>query len=619
MPEVYEQNIEALYAHNQLTAEGLKKQQGENSLYSVRYQNSVLSIQDQLGHLATYDKTINFQIEQAPSLMLIFGFGDGQLIYQALENPKIDDVLVYEPQAAVLNQMFQCKDYSDILSSDRLTLITGCHPQELKTSLSGFFVRDRSRLTKLSGMLSFTTPFCEVFPENVKAFDQFDQVFKQAINSCQTEHTPFVEDAYRGLLNTLRNYPEYFQYPQFDCLKNIHKGKPGIVVCTGPSLGKSLDRLRDIQNKAVICAVDSALGILQKNDIQADYVTSLERDGAIPYLFEGMEEAPQTHLIAPAVLVPDAFTAYKGPKIQMCRDVGFENWVSTAESKVRIGSSASHVALVALRHMGCEPIFLLGQDCCYDPFSGESHDSQVAEHVLKFGEQEKNEFDEVEKFDVPGLDGKPRRTMKWWWDFNQMISELIAVMGYPKVYNIMPKQYGTNIHLTDHIEPEKAFAEYFGTDIDIASDKKRIVESDHDIDFGFSKLQEVKANLEKLRFFSLEVMQEIGIFWNDNDIRIEGRGLLQKYEAFFKKLESYQNELYQIGNGFFEEYFLKLILSNHAFIGDKLMQISQAEKSVIKSVNGRIHWIYEWYSTVHHWASRSLMVIETQNRRWKRW
>jgi len=115
-------------------------------------------------------------------------------------------------------------------------------------------------------------------------------------------------------------------------------------------------------------------------------------------------------------------------------------------------------------------------------------------------------------------------------------------------------------------------------------------------------------------------MQDIGLFYLDHDPAIPKRGMLEKYDSFFRKLEEEQNQLFEMNDEFFHKYFLGLIITSHTFIALQLSKVMQTEADPVQSVKDRIRWIYEWYGSIHLWASRALEVLESQNRsRWKLW
>ena len=76
--------------------------------------------------------------------------------------------------------------------------------------------------------------------------------------------------------------------------QNLFKGKPAVVVAAGPSLNKQIKWLKKVENKVLIVACDTGLGILLKHQIVPHIVTALERDLVCSTLFENIpENAPE--------------------------------------------------------------------------------------------------------------------------------------------------------------------------------------------------------------------------------------------------------------------------------------------------------------------------------------
>ena len=72
-------------------------------------------------------------------------------------------------------------------------------------------------------------------------------------------------DSLLGIKFTLRNIPTIIDYTGIADLKDVFKGKPGIVVASGPSLDKNVKLLEGLREKAVICAADGSVKICMGN------------------------------------------------------------------------------------------------------------------------------------------------------------------------------------------------------------------------------------------------------------------------------------------------------------------------------------------------------------------
>jgi len=151
--------------------------------------------------------------------------------------------------------------------------------------------------------------------------------------------------------------------PSYDgkALIDAHKGLPGIVVGAGPSLQTQLEKLREIQGKAVMIAASTAMEILHSHGIRPTYAIAIDQD---PVTSGGLHE----NLDSDVPLIYDTQIAqnslnYIGPKIQIQLNV---NRYTTHELPIfESGPSVANVALDVLYKMGCSPILLVGMDLSY--------------------------------------------------------------------------------------------------------------------------------------------------------------------------------------------------------------------------------------------------------------
>lgn len=148
-------------------------------------------------------------------------------------------------------------------------------------------------------------------------------------------------------------------------LKDIFKGKPVVLVATGPSLLKNIWRLKEYQDKVIIVSVAQALRTLLAYDIRPDFITTVDF-GDINYShFEGLMDC-DVPLICLNRTYAKILKQYKGPKIiSTSHQPGFENTtIGILESKgwLDSGGSVAHFNMSAAVSMGCDPLIFIGHD-----------------------------------------------------------------------------------------------------------------------------------------------------------------------------------------------------------------------------------------------------------------
>lgn len=178
---------------------------------------------------------------------------------------------------------------------------------------------------------------------------------------------------------------------------------PAIAIASGPSLSRHVDALRDLQDRCLLVACDSALEGLLKNGVFPHLVTPLERveevkcesfpSASYPgVIFAGNPAVHQS--IAPLferhIYMPGSDLLYlwgEAPNDRL-------NW---------FGQSTGTLAVCAAMNLTSGPIYLVGHDLA---FSGDkSHWKEVAESVT---------IDRGQTFEVAGYSGQV--ATQYWWD-----------------------------------------------------------------------------------------------------------------------------------------------------------------------------------------------------------
>lgn len=216
-------------------------------------------------------------------------------------------------------------------------------------------------------------------------------------------------DSLRGMFNTFSNIPTILQNPGIQDLAGAFREKPAIIASAGPSLAKQIPLLRDLQDRALIIAADGSLGALLRNGIRPHLVTSIERDPPVARLFEGFDVS-DIYLAGAAVLHPQAFAAYNGPKLMVYRNYDYVKLVGGDKGKLDTGPSAGNMAFEAAAFLGCNPIILTGQDLAFGK-DGKTH------AVGTVHEERKLLPPKTAIEMVPGNSGELVKTNRGWFQF----------------------------------------------------------------------------------------------------------------------------------------------------------------------------------------------------------
>lgn len=562
-------------------------------------------------------------IHSLNELVVLVGLGSGETLRACLSQPRVTEILVYDPKICLSGPAGQANQFAALSLDKRVHLVDGTNTDTVKTSLSRFFYEDQSRFARATNMTVLETDSQE--KRGGLSSQDFKALLKELVQQRTSEFAPNEEDSYWGLTNTLRNYPDVFNLPDFANLSNLCKGATGVVVSTGPSLSKSIELLKNCADRLVIFACDSALMSLLKNGITPDFVGCLERLYANSFCFENMPELNQTYLVAPPVVMPETFAAFHGPKFRLHRDIGYENWVLPQPlSRFFVASSVSHLCYVGLRILGCQKILLLGQDLCFDPVTGKSHHAQALTHQLEHGDWMRKQSTQAisTSFETAGFGNHRQVTNAVWNQFRNQYGELISQHG-GEVFNLITETHGIPIPHTTRCEPAdelnlQKLLPFNKTDFQQAvAQKSQPTKADNTlvkITLGRSR-----ANLTRLCQKSLVTLREISEFLIRHNIAIPNRGHEQKYQQLFARLEARQQEFLQVDGDFFDTCILPLIGTTHVRIGYQLSVAAQNPDLVSRTLS-QMELVMEWYRLVYFWCSRALELLDHQNEtRWKFW
>jgi hypothetical protein len=165
-------------------------------------------------------------------------------------------------------------------------------------------------------------------------------------------------------VNVSRNEEKVKKSPGINSLKNAHSGRPGLMVSAGPSLDTVLPYLKHLQDIFVLTCVDTAFPALVKNGIHPDYVFSLDPQYESAFHFTGYTNGSTKLVFTPTAnhnvlknFSGDCFVVYKeGPALSQHEEI-------EKKGITQAGGSVACLGVDALIQFGCDPIFLIGQDC----------------------------------------------------------------------------------------------------------------------------------------------------------------------------------------------------------------------------------------------------------------
>jgi len=292
-----------------------------------------------------------------PMCYFIDGFGLGYHV-QALFDNLLGEafIVVSERNLVLIRTALEHLDYSEMLGSGRVIIVTGTQREEIFKKLQG-------RATEMMLGVVFT-----------RALQRVDGDFHAQVHSTVAEYASFMRSHLISLLancmitckNILYNLPTYMGTSSIGILSNRFKNCPAVIVSAGPSLRKNIETLKKIRDKVVVIAVQTTLKPLLAQGIKPDFVTSLDYHEISKRFYEGLEDLSEVHLVAEPKATWHVIDYYRprGPVSLLknefsdliLRDTKDEHEGLTA------GATVAHLAFYLAEYIGADPIIMIGQD-----------------------------------------------------------------------------------------------------------------------------------------------------------------------------------------------------------------------------------------------------------------
>jgi hypothetical protein len=326
-----------------------------------------------------------------PKILVVLGLGLGYHVQACLEELKDNNlfIVVIEKDVEAFRAAMQNVDMSEMLKSEKIRWVIGVPEEE------GYAV--------LHDMIKQAGITMQLFLKTLQVFDHpvLDKVhgdyhrhmlkcFREAAHSIIFNYGNCPQDSMIGVENIMKNLATIIRNPGVKDLYGAFKGRPGIIVSTGPSLDKNIDELKNALDSAVVIAADSALKILHKHDITPHAAVSLERIMHVATMFSELPDdyKKKIWLAATPVIRKESYDAWSGPTFMIYRAFAHFDWINMPKGTLLVGPSCSNMAFKVLEAMGCDPIILVGQDCSFKSAEKTHADDAPAVTNLKLKEQD---------------------------------------------------------------------------------------------------------------------------------------------------------------------------------------------------------------------------------------
>lgn len=426
-------------------------------------------------------ETLIKEIEKDLDLAFIFGIGAGYLI-NALKKLNVA-IAVIEPSIKFFNLLIDNFKLDRILEDNITFFIGGDDIEDIEKFIS---------LTNTKKVKFFITrSYSVLFNEEALFYQQkvLSIVDKKIININTISRFDKLW-AYNIASNVVEISTRYGVNKFFNKYKNI----PAVIVSAGPSLEKNITKLKEMKNKALIIAVDTAMKPLYSRNISPHFVITIDPQKKNSKYFRNVNFKDAV-LIAESSVDKEAIDSFNGEIYFINSIFPLAKYFMESlgnRGDITTGGSVSTAAYDFAIKVGANPIIMVGLDLSFPNY--QTH--------IKGSYHEENFFTEIYKLDsydsriykvLIGGNLREEKNIykeKVWTDsrfdmYKNWFEEQCIKNNKIKFYNAT--EGGITINGMDNIKLEELIEKYNDIDIEVAANKN---------DNDFKRKKEILINIK---------------------------------------------------------------------------------------------------------------------------
>ena len=369
-------------------------------------------------------------------IVVFFGFGLGYEVEAFLAQPEAEVAVVVEPDAALFRTALERRDLTTVLDSPKAVFLVDAEPDALAMVLRRYERRAPERSVLNASVL-----------HHREYFDQVDAVMEAAVSRARINANTLKRFGRLWVRNLIRNVAVLERSPGVRELTDRFNGLPVLLCAAGPSLDLALPHIKELAERLLIVAVDTAVPALMQHGVEPDFAVVVDPQYWNTRHLDRL--APEsTILISEASAHPRVFEVLDNPTY-LCSSIFplgslLEETVGE-KGKLGTGGSVSTTAWDFARILGADPIYCIGLDLGFPQRRTHVHGSFFEErsHILahRFRPVEQHSFEylhDADPFEVGANDGgavltDQRMMIYTWWFANQA-----RIHRGVRTYNLSP-------------------------------------------------------------------------------------------------------------------------------------------------------------------------------------
>lgn len=311
-----------------------------------------------------------------PDLVVFHGLGLGYSIPEILERADRDvHFLIVEADTTTFRFCLALRDCLPLFRHPNIRIVLPRTAEE-----AGAITHDWLTQTKAgSGRVRMLVDPPGMVPQPNFLHDWYDALAKKFPRMAETL-AKGLRNEYPHPTNLATNWPLLQTRPGVGRLFGKMERCPAVVVGAGPSLDDDLSLIKEIEDRVLIVACDTALRPLLSHGVRVDFALAIDSSPRNHDHFKGLPETPFLPVLFGGVHSPlleqyrdHAWIAATAPfpTVDLLEDLpGPSKYLRQKGTLVMNGSVGTGALDLAMR-LGCSPIFLSGIDLAYS--EGKDH------------------------------------------------------------------------------------------------------------------------------------------------------------------------------------------------------------------------------------------------------
>jgi len=364
----FQRNTDALKRINPKILEWLKKQPDIDWIQEARSENkeknllirsggSLINAYPMDNPMKDAREAANHMNLYKENVSVIIGIGLGYLCKAMIDKmEKGHKIVVAEPVGAMMKLALSNFDFSKELSDTSLIILPG------KEELT-FVMHFLSNQFVVSDWILTTEKYTRY---RSNEYSKVINIAQETVNQIMC-NTGTIAGAAGGIIadNDVSCLPYVIRHRGVNELKGLFKGKPAILISTGPSLAKNIHHLISLKSQAILICVGQAIRVLLSYGIRPDFATTVDFGDINIGHFKGLMDCGVPLVTINRTYAP-LLKEWQGPKFIAATPVpGYENLATgilTDKGFIEAGGSVAHLSFGFAQLLGCNPITFIGQD-----------------------------------------------------------------------------------------------------------------------------------------------------------------------------------------------------------------------------------------------------------------